>query len=59
MKQAILDATHGGLDIILAYYPEAEHCIGTNKHFRMRADEKDASACIMEKKGMVCDRLWQ
>ena len=52
MKQAILDATHGGLDIILAYYPEAEHCIGTNKHFRMRADEKDASACIMEKKGI-------
>ena len=52
MKQAILDATHGGLDIILAYYPDAEHCIGTNKHFRMRADEKDASACIMEKKGI-------
>ena len=52
MKQAILDATHGGLDVILAYYPDAEHCIGTNKHFRMRADEKDASACIMEKKGI-------
>lgn len=52
MKQAILDATGGGLDVILAYYPDAEHCIGTNKHFRMRAGEKDASACIREEKGV-------
>ncbi|MEE1174293.1 MAG: hypothetical protein U0K53_02315 [Paludibacteraceae bacterium] len=52
MKQAILNATRGGLDVILSYFPEAEACIGTNKHFKMRPGESDASACIKEIKGV-------
>lgn len=47
MKEQILQATNGGLDVILAYYPDAAECIDTpNKHFRMRAGESDASASI-------------
>ena len=35
MKQKILDATHGGLDIILYYYPQARECVdGRAKYLR-------------------------
>lgn len=42
----IYQATHDGLDIILHYYPQAKDCIGTNKHFKRRPAEDDASACV-------------
>ena len=43
----ILDATNGGLEIIKAYYPEADKVIsGTAKHFKLRGSEKTASAAL-------------
>ena len=42
----IYNATHQGLDIILYYYPQAEHCVDNKKKFKRRPDEDDASACI-------------
>lgn len=40
--QKILSATNGGLDEILKIYPQAE----TNKNFRIREDDKTASASL-------------
>lgn len=42
----IYKASNEGLDIILHYYPQAQDCIGTNKKFKKRPNEDDASACI-------------
>lgn len=47
IKAKILEATNGGLDIILYYYPQAKEVKGTNKQFKIR-DEKTASACLKE-----------
>lgn len=45
--QDIFDATNGGLDIILAYYPNAEKVIAkTAKQFKLRESEKTASASL-------------
>lgn len=45
--QRINDATQGGLDIILWLCPDAAKCIdGRDKHFKLRADEKTASATL-------------
>lgn len=44
--QRILDATNGGLDIILSLYPEAEKCQNNNKHFKLRESERTASATL-------------
>lgn len=52
MKQAIIDATHGGLDIILYYYPQAQECINSKKKFKLRASERTASAAIKEFNGI-------
>ena len=47
MKQKILDATNGGLDIILYYYPQAREVLeGRVKHFKMRNSERTASSTI-------------
>ena len=47
MKQKILDATNGGLDIILYYYPQAREVLeGRAKHFKMRNSERTASTTI-------------
>ncbi len=47
MKQKILDATNGGLDIILYYYPQAREVLeGRVKHFKMRNSERTASTTI-------------
>ncbi len=51
MKQKILEATNGGLDVILYYYPEANGCVGNNKKFKAR-DEHTASATIKEYNGV-------
>ncbi len=52
MKQKILDATHGGLDIILSYYPQARECIDGKKKFKMRASERTPSASLKEYNGV-------
>lgn len=39
----ILNATHGGLDIILDCYPQAKDCVNAKKHFSIR-DERTPSA---------------
>ena len=40
----IYKVTNNGLDIILHYYPQARDCVGTNRHFKRRPSEDDASA---------------
>lgn len=48
-RQQVLDQTHGGLDIILAYYPQAAGCAGQKgKFFRRRADERTPSANLRQ-----------
>lgn len=50
----ILDATNGGLEIIISYYPEAlKVTTKTNKLFKIRESEKTASASIKEGKNGV------
>lgn len=45
----ILDATNGGLDIILQYYPEADKVISkTARTFKIRESEKTASAALKQ-----------
>lgn len=45
--QRILDATNGGLDIILQLCPDAGEAVDKkNKHFKLRNSEKTASAVI-------------
>lgn len=41
-----MQATNQGLDIILKYYPQASGCVNNNKKFKMRGDEKTASANV-------------
>ena len=43
----IFNATNGGLDIILSYYPQATDCVNTNKPFCLR-NEKTPSAHIKQ-----------
>lgn len=43
LKQEILNATNGGLDILCDIFPEGRETVGTKKLFRIR-DEKTASA---------------
>ncbi len=45
--QNILDASNGGLDIILSYYPQARDSVGTKKPFHLR-NEKTPSAFIRQ-----------
>lgn len=48
----IYKASNDGLSIITYYYPQATECVGTNKKFKRRPDESDASACIRQYKGV-------
>lgn len=53
-------ATNKGLDIIFHYYPQARGCEGTNKKFKVRPEEKTASACLFLKKGGGADdEVWK
>ena len=52
LLQRIYDATNKGLDIILYYYPQAQGCDKKGKYFKIRGDEKTASACMKEIKGV-------
>ena len=44
----ILAKTNGGLDVIAFYYPEAAEASRTKKKFKLRPDEKTASATIKQ-----------
>lgn len=56
MKDSLLDKiyaeTNNGLDIILSYYPQATGCDRKGKFFKIRGDEKTASAAMKEIKGV-------
>lgn len=41
----ILNATHGGLDIILDCYPQAKDCVNAKKHFAIRDERTPRPAC--------------
>jgi hypothetical protein len=48
-QQDILNASHGGLDIILTYYPQAQECLQSNrKEFKIRENERTPSARIKQ-----------
>ena len=58
LKSKILEATNGGLDILLDLYPSAREVVhGSAKKFKMREEERTPSATIREKQGVwyVCD----
>ena len=52
LLQRIYDATNDGLDIIYYYYPQAHGCDQKGKYFKIRGDEKTASACMKMIKGV-------
>lgn len=55
----ILNATNGGLDIILSIYPQARVCVGQrNKHFAIR-DEKTPSASLRQFNSAKYGAIWQ
>lgn len=45
-QQHILQETNGGLDIILHYYPQASNCVNNKRKFKLRDNEKTASATL-------------
>ena len=47
-QQELLNATHGGLDIILSYYPQANDSLKTNRKEFKRRDEKTPSARLKQ-----------
>lgn len=52
MKNKILKATNGGLDVILQYYPQAvDVLLGKAKHFSIR-EQRTPSACIRSHNGI-------
>ena len=59
LKDEILKKTNGGLDIIYSLYPDARSVVdGTAKKFKMRPEERTASATIRQKNDgnwYVCD----
>lgn len=55
----ILNATNGGLDIILELYPQAKACIdGSKKHFAIR-NEKTPSAALRKYNSKSYGEIWQ
>ena len=57
--EQILNATNGGLDIILSIYPQAKACIGQkNKHFAIR-NERTPSACLRQYNSTKYGAIWQ
>lgn len=55
----ILNATNGGLDIILSIYPQARVCVGQrNKHFAIR-NEKTPSASLRQYNSAKYGAIWQ
>lgn len=54
----ILNATNGGLDIILDCYPQARDCVTSKKHFAIR-DERTPSASLRQYDSKAYGRIWQ
>lgn len=55
LRTKVLDKTDGGLDIIYSLYPDARSVVeGTAKKFKMRPEERTASATIRKKN----DGIW-
>lgn len=54
----ILNATNGGLDIILDCYPQARDCVNSKKHFAIR-NERTPSASIRQFDSKTYGRIWQ
>jgi hypothetical protein len=53
-QQQIFDATNGGLDVIISYFPEAaESAQRPSKKFKLRGNEKTASASLKQITGGV------
>ncbi|MHB1278267.1 MAG: hypothetical protein ACYC1Q_07705 [Bacteroidia bacterium] len=53
-QEDIFEATNGGLDIILSYFPEAHRCVEKpNEKFKIRGTEKTASANLRQVEGGV------
>ncbi len=52
LSDKIYAATNKCLDIILYYYPQAAGCDRKGKYFKIRGDERTASACMKEIKGV-------
>lgn len=52
LLEKIYAATNEGLDIILYYYPQAYGCDQKGKYFKIRSDERTASASMKKIKGV-------
>lgn len=56
MRSELLDkiytASNDGLDIIIKYFPQADGCDKPGKKFKMRTDERTASASLKKIKGV-------
>ena len=58
--EQILNATNGGLDIILNIYPQAKKCVeNKNKHFAIRENEKTPSASLRQHDTAKYGTIWQ
>lgn len=52
--EQIYEVTNGGLDVILSYYPQAAECTQNHtKKFRVRPDDKTASASLKQVSGGI------
>ena len=56
--EKIYAATGKGLDVILHYYPQAREVVGTKNKFKIRPNEKTASACLYLRKGKDGSEVW-
>ena len=57
--EQILNATRGGLDIILSIYPQARECVEKkNKHFSIR-NERTPSASLRQYNSKKYGTIWQ
>lgn len=52
-KERLMDETNQGLDILLDLYPQARDCVNNKKQFKMRSNEKTASATIRKNKAGI------
>jgi len=59
LSDSILEATNGGLDIILSYYPQAQKAVEKkNEKFKIRESEKTASCSLFNKGGVWLVTDW-
>lgn len=51
-KEDILQATDGGKNVILEYYPQSSVGFQSRRNFKIRPDDRNASACVFQKDGV-------